>query len=209
MKYDLERARLAVEFLVNARYFPQHVRGLRAAIKKPRALPYKDDEEVLNELVVIGRQSEQAMENLIAVAKFKRKDDRGEYQRKFMKEQRDRWRKVYRLEERVTGRKLGLDERDRLAKEAQAQWLEERDAYIQTRTEQLRIQHDAEPTHEDRLAFISQFWANKDAELDAMLAEPPAQEHRIKRKKRVVVVQSTEDDTAMKAALKKLIDTKK
>lgn len=175
-------------------------------MQKPRALPYKDDEEVLNELLIIGRQHPQALENLIAVAKFKRDDDRGEYQRRFMKEQRDRWRKLFKLEERATGRKLTLDERDRLAKEAQAQWLEERDAYIEARTAQFKIQYGAEVSFEDRLGFIAQFWDNKVKELDAMLAEPPSQEHRIKRKKRTVVVAEPTDETAMKLALKKLID---
>lgn len=206
MKYDLERARLAVEYLVRSRYFPQHVRGLRSAVKKPRALPYTGDEEVLNELLIIGRQSLQAMENLVAVAKVKRDDDRGEYQRRFMKEQRDRWRKLFKLEERATGRKLTLDERDRLAKEAQQQWLEERDAYIEARNTQFKIQYNAEASFEDRLGFIATFWDNKVKELDAMLAEPPSQEHRIKRKKRTVVVSEPTDNTAMKLALKKLID---
>jgi hypothetical protein len=209
MKYDLERARLAVEFLVGSRYFPQHVRGLRSAVQRPRALPYKGDEEVLNELLIIGRQSEQAMENLIAVAKFKRDDDRGEYQRRFMKEQRERWRKLFKLEERATGRKLTLDQRDQLAKEAQSQWVEERDAYIAARTAQYKIQYDVDVTFENRLGFIAQFWENKGKELDAMLAEPPSQEHRIKKKKRTVVIQTPEDDTAMKLALKKLIDRQK
>ncbi|TDN70475.1 hypothetical protein [Paraburkholderia sp. BL10I2N1] len=210
MKYDLERARLAVEYLISTQYFPQRVKGLRHAVRKPRALPYSGEAEPLNELLVIGRQNEQAMENLISVAQYKRgAQSRGEYQRRFMKQQRDRWAKAVQLEERLFGKKLSLDERNILTREVQATWMEERDAYIEMRAAQQKIQFGTDASFEDRHMFIDQFWDRKDKELDAMLNESPAQSHHIRRKKRTVVVKENNKDGAMQQAFKKLIDRPK
>jgi hypothetical protein len=208
MEYNIERARRAVEYLVNTPYFPHRVRGLRGNVKKPRALPYKDEEEVLNELLVIGRQSLQAMENLIAMAEYKRDVDRVGYQRQYMADMRRRQRKAAQLEERRIGRKMNLDERVAFAHEVQGVWMEERDAYILKRVAQFKTQYQEEPTFDDKRAFIDQFWEIKEKELDAMLAEPVAPATNLFRKRKRVV-QVSEPDTAMSAALKKLIDNPK
>ncbi|MEM5400794.1 hypothetical protein [Paraburkholderia unamae] len=185
-------------------YFPHRVRGLRTEVQKPRAMPYKDDAEPLNELLVIGRQSLQAMENLIAVAEYKRNDDRNEYQRKFMAATRRRFKLAFELEARRIGRDLTLDERTRFMHELQAQWSEERDAYVVRRTEQVQQQIGA-VSHDDKREFISQFWDMKTQELLAMMSEakPPA----LRKKKRVVEV--AKPQTAMASALTSAIDKKK
>jgi hypothetical protein len=207
ISYDQQRAKAAVEYLVNTTYFPHRVRGLRTEVKRPRALPYKGDEEVLNELLVIGRQSEQAMENLIAVAEFKRDQDRNAYQRQYMAAQRRRFRWAVELEERRTGAKLGLDERNRLAHEVQAIWLEERDAYVERRAEQWIAQHGGEVSYDDRRIFIEQFWDQKNQELQAMLSEVPSADHVIRKKRRTVTVSTP--TTVMGQALQKAIDITK
>jgi hypothetical protein len=108
--YDLERARKAVQFLVDSSYFAHHIKKLRSTVHKPRSMPFKDDSEVLNELLTIGRQNLQAMENLIQVAEIKR-DDRNAYQRQYMAAKRQRDRKVIELEEVMVGKRLSVDER--------------------------------------------------------------------------------------------------
>jgi len=204
MKYDQNRARQAVKYLVETPYFPHRVRGLRTEVKRPRALPYTDEAEVLNELLVIGRQNLQAMENLIAVAAYKRDDDRNEYQRLYMAAQRKRFRMAVELEERRTGHKMGLDERTRFAHEVQALWLEERDAYVESRTVQVKQQFGEYPTHEDKKAFIEVFWQNKAAELQAMLAETPRPDHNLRKRRRVVQVTApSAPNTAMAQAFLK------
>jgi hypothetical protein len=210
ISYDLERAKAAVEYLVHVPYFPHKVRGLRTEVKRKRALPYKDeagDAEVLNELLVIGRQNEQAMENLIAVAAFKRDQDRNAYQRQYMAAQRRRFKIAVELEERRTGAKLGLDERNRLAHEVQAIWLAERDEYVERRAAQWVAQHGGEISYEDKRLFIEQFWDTKNQELQAMLSEIPNESHVIRKRRRTVTVAAPA--SAVGQALQKAIDSRK
>ena len=74
IKFDVARARQAVQYLVDTNYFSHHLRKLRSTVEKPRALPFKGEAEVLNELLLIGRQNLDAMEKLVALAEFKRDD---------------------------------------------------------------------------------------------------------------------------------------
>jgi hypothetical protein len=209
MKYDLERARRAVEYLVATPYFPHRVKGLRNEVTKPRAKPYKDDAEPLNELLVIGRQNLQAMENLIAVAEYKRDNDRGEYQRKYMADMRRRHKLAAQLEERNTGHRMTLDERKDFALEIQAEWMEERDSYVARRQAQYIAQFNTEPGFEDKRAFIEQFWEIRERELEAMLSEPSSPEHSLRKRKRVVQVNpagvSLTSSSAMAEAFKNLL----
>jgi hypothetical protein len=111
MDYNKARVREAVQYLVGSSYFHHHVTKLRSSVEKPRSMPFKDDAEALNELLVIGRQNLDAMENLISVAEFKR-GDKNEYQREYMAAKRQRDRKVCELEELMTGKPLVQAARD-------------------------------------------------------------------------------------------------
>ena len=176
--YDPERARLAVQFLVDSPYFHQHVRKLRTTVSRPRALPFKDDSEPLNELLVIGRQNPAAMENLIEVAQVKR-DDRNEYQRQYMAAKRQRDRKVILLEELLEGRKIPHDYRVRVLQRQYVVWNKERDQFISGL---------GEIPWAERNAQLRVFWERKESEIDELIEEAKKRGPVVRKRKRVVVV---------------------
>lgn len=176
ISYDLARARLAVQFLVDSSYFHHHIKKLRTTVEKPRSLPFKGDGEVLNELLVIGRQNAAAMENLIGVAEFKR-SNKNDYQRNYMAAKRQRDRKVYELEELMTGKALGQDARTKVLRRQYEVWNKEKAALLKSM--------DDAPWAERNEATRS-FWERKEHELDALITEAKAS-GPIKRKYRVVV----------------------
>jgi hypothetical protein len=198
--YDQKRVREAVQFLVDSPYFSQHVRKLRSQVKRPRALPFKDAAEPLNELLVLGRQSFKAMENLIAIAEFKR-TDRNDYQREFMAAKRARQRKVIKLEEVLTGRTLTVDQRARVLLRQSAIWEKEKDQYLERRAEGMA----QAPSWTERNNFIRDFWKLKETEIDSLLEEAHRVHDRTVKRKRVVEVEKPEKPTAMGEAMKKYL----
>lgn len=194
INYDLARAKQAVQFLVDSSYFHHHIKKLRSTVEKPRSMPFKDDAEVLNELLVVGRQSRQAMENLIEVAEFKR-SDKNEYQKNYMAAKRQRDRKVFELEAAMTGKPLGVEARTKLLRRQYEVWNKER-------TSMLDSLGDA--AWAERNEAIRKFWDRKEAELDALLAEAKAH-GPIKRKYRVTVEKKpkTEFGKVLANAIKK------
>lgn len=188
IEYDLAKARLAVQFLVDSSYFHHHIKKLRTTVEKPRSMPFKDDAEVLNELLVIGRQNVAAMENLIGVAEFKR-SDKNEYQRNYMAAKRQRDRKVYELEELMTGKALSQDARTKVLSRQYEVWNKEKTAYLKAQ---------GELAWSERNEATRQFWERKEHELDALIVEAKAN-GPIKRKYRVVV--DKEPKTAFGKAL--------
>lgn len=190
INYDHSRAKAATQFLVDDSYFAGHVRKLRTFVGKPRALPFKDKAEALNELLVIGRQNLQAMENLISVAEQKR-DDRNEYQRKFMAKKRARDRIVIAIQEARLGRKMTLDERkDALISQYKA-WEHDKNA-------ELARYPDA--TWDERNEIKNQFWEQIDAVLPEVLEEAKIQFAPVTRK-RTVEVKSKKPTSALKLAM--------
>lgn len=195
IEYDAERVRQAVQFLVDSSYFMHHTKKLRSTVKKKRSLPFKDDAECLNELLVVGRQSEAAMEALIEVAAFKR-PGRNDYQREFMAAKRRRDRKVLELEEALVGRQLGLDERNQVL-------LRQYDIWNKEKAGVLAQLGDAEWA--ERNAAIRDFWVAKEKEIDALTEEAKKSLQKTATRKRVVVVQpepTTQLGNKLKEALK-------
>lgn len=176
IEYDLARARQAVQFLVDSSYFHHHIKKLRSTVVKPRSMPFKDDAEVLNELLTIGRQNPAAMENLIGVAEFKR-SNKNDYQRNYMAAKRQRDRKVLELEELMTGKALTPDARTKVLKRQYEVWNREKTAYLKAQ---------GELAWAERNDATRQFWDRKESELDALITEAKAS-GPIKRKYRVVV----------------------
>lgn len=168
LKYDVERAQRAVQFLVDSPYTKHHVKRLRSVVKRPRSLPFSGDAEVLNELLVIGRQQYQAMENLIEVADFKRKE-KTPYMNAFMAAKRAREKKVVEIEETTLGRKLTLDERLALIRATRDRWNKERELHKDACTSQYRAHFNREPNWQQSNQFIKDFWMLKDVELDVLL----------------------------------------
>lgn len=180
--YDPNRARLAVQFLVDSPYYHQHVRKMTAAIERPRSLPFRDDSEVLNELIVIGRQNRQALTNLLHVAEHKR-DDRNDYQRQYMAAKRQRDRKALLLEELLEGRKLPHDYRVRLLQKQYVVWNKERDQFVTAL---------GDVSWTERNAQLRTFWERKEAELDELIEEARKRGPVVRKRKRVVVANPPE-----------------
>jgi hypothetical protein len=157
--YDMKRMRQAVQLLVDTPYFRHHLVKLRSTVLKPRALPFKDKLEVLNELLIVGRQSVEAMENLIQVAEFKR-TDRNDYQRIFMANKRKREKKIISLVQARTGQTLSLDERLAVLAEYAEAWRLEKEQFLQSL---------GAMTWEDRNAHTAEFWQLVDSQIEGDL----------------------------------------
>ena len=197
--YNHDRARLAVQFLVDDSYFAGHVRKLRNFAAKPRAMPFKDEAEILNELLVIGRQNMQALENLISIAEQKR-DDRNEYQRKFMAKKRARDNVVIKVQELKLGKKLSLDERKDVLLVQYKNWETEKDA---------EVARYPDATWEERNEIKRQFWEQIDAVLPEVLEAAKEQFAPVVRKKKVEISKPVSKNTTVKLAmLKALADAK-
>lgn len=195
-KYDIERVRQAVQHLVDASYFSHHLKKLRNTLKRPRALPYRGELEVFNELLILGRQSEEAFENLLKLAEFKR-EHKPTYQRDYMAAKRQRDRKVIELEQKLTGKKLNLEQRIQVLRKQYSVWNKERDAMLR------RVAH---LSWADRNVELREFWSKKEQELDQLLHE--ANTYERPKKKRVVVVKP-EKETALKGAMQKALDKRR
>ena len=159
--YDLARARAAVQFLVDTSYGPQHITKIKAYVAKTRGLPFKEDQECLNELIEIGRQNPDALEALLAIVASKR-SDKGAYQREFMAAKRKRDAKALKLKALLSGKKLDNSEKVAALSAQYGFWNAERDAYLAAQGE---LEWAA------RNAAIRTFWDTKEAELDELLGK--------------------------------------
>ena len=168
LKYDIGRAQKAVQFLVDSPYVKHHEKRLRNVVQRPRSLPFHGDAEVLNELLVIGRQNLKAMENLLDVVAHKR-EAKPPYMAGFMAAKRARERMAVETEELLLGRKLTLDERLHLIRGISARWAEEKKAHIDRCCNEYRTQIGREPQWLQKNQFIKDFWMLKDMELESML----------------------------------------
>lgn len=161
MQYNVNRAKEAMQYVVRSPYHSQLWRKIQAAAKKSRALPFKDEQEPLNELVHIGRQKYEALDNLYKIVQQKRRG-KTDYQREFMAAKRRRDRKFVRQQELVLGYKLDYDAR-RLALVAQYEvWHAQRDALLAK---------NKDVSWDERNDIIREFWAGVEQELDAAIQE--------------------------------------
>ena len=177
--YSLPRAKAAVQLLVEVSHFNDYVKTIKKNVARPRAFPYKDDKEVINELLVIGRQSLKALDNLIAIAEFKRsapEDKKNEYQREFMAAKRKRDKALCNLEETITGKPLSADKRRALLLKQYQRWNKEKEAH-------LSLCGDISWT--ERNAVIKDFWYSKDLEIEKA---QKAAEAKVKPKPRTTAV---------------------
>lgn len=184
-----------MQYLVDSSYAHHHVKRLRSTVKRPRALPFSDEAEVLNELLVVGRQNPEIMENLIALAASKH-DHRNDYQRQYMATKRQRDRKVIALEEKMAGKRLSNEQRATALKHQYDVWNRERDRLLQSMTD---------TSWHDRNARIREFWDAKEAELDALRTY--ADEHKQPRTKRVIHVPA-QPKSELGRKLRKALDSR-
>ena len=159
IEYDLKRAKLAIQYLVNATFSAHHIRKIWTAVKKPRSMPFKDDMEHLNELIKVGRQSEQALNNLLELVQFKR-GDAAAYMREFMRAKRARDAKYLALWQLENGKKLDREEQRQILIEKYFEWHAKKRDFL-------------EPygaiSYEERNALYKLFWTGIDKELDTKL----------------------------------------
>ena len=175
--YDIRRAKQAVQFLVECSYCYHHIKKLRNTVEKPRSMPFKDDTEVLNELLVIGRQNMQAMENLIAIAEMKR-GGKNDYQREYMATKRKRDKKVLQLEELMVGKPLTPTEKSMALQYQHAVWTKERGEFLKKQPDMTWLA---------RNEVVREFWDRKEQELDKLILM--AQERTPPKRKRHVIVE--------------------
>ena len=193
VEYDLNRAKKAVQLLVDVSHFSDYVKTLKKNVERPRALPYKDDLEVLNELLIIGRQDVKALDNLIAIAQFKRsapEEKKNEYQREFMAAKRKRDKAMCQLEEALTGRALSADKRRALLLKQYKRWNDEKDKH-------LSLCGDISWT--ERNAVIKDFWYAKDLEVAKAYKNAVAEQAKKVTKKRVVIARPLVREALIKA----------
>ena len=197
LTYDVERARRAVQYLVTYSYGKSKIRKLRNVVTLPRSMPFKGEEEVLNELLVIGRQCELAMENLIALALHKRPEP-NEVSAVTMSQRRRREAIAINYLRVMTGVKFTLDEAKEKASQLQSQWQQEKVVYIKQKLIEHRIAHDKEMAAVGRNYTLSQaFWGMKDEELARMKDETRRiLEQRAANKSRLTVVRA-KDETSL------------
>ena len=194
ISYDMQRAKQAVRFLVDSSYFHHHVTKLRNTVGRPRSLPFKDEAESLNELLAIGRQNLQAMENLIAVAEMKR-NNKNDYQREYMAAKRRRERKVLQLEELMGGKPLTSVARAKALQYQTAVWAKERDEFLKKQPDMSWLAKNE---------AVRQFWDTKEHELDQLI-EVARERGPVKRRRVVKVEQEakTSFGKALQSAIKK------
>lgn len=178
IEYDKNRTRQAVQFLVDSPYFHHHVVKLRSALRRPRALPFKGEAEVLNELVLIGRQNNEALENLVEVAEVKR-SDRNDYQREYMAAKRKRERLVVELESALSGKPLTLDDRAKVIAAQYKIWNKEKDQHLAAHADLPWV---------ERNRVTREFWELKERELVQLIEEARQRGPVHKHPKRVVHV---------------------
>jgi hypothetical protein len=196
ISYDKSRAKAAVQFLVDSSYFRHHVTKLRNTVEKPRALPFKEESEALNELLVIGRQNLQAMENLISVAEYKR-SNKNDYQREYMAAKRQRDRKVLQLEALMSDKPVAIPHRKAVLEHQYKVWNKERDTLLSRNK-------DLNWTERNRM--LKNFWDLKEAELNGLIEEAKKNGPVKRQPKRVVTVKQEPKSpfgSALANALKK------
>lgn len=159
IEYDLKRAKLAVQFLVNATFAPHHIRKIWTAVGKPRSMPFKGDMEHLNELIKIGRQSVQALKNLLELVEYKR-GDAAAYMRDFMRAKRARDAKYLAFWMLENGKKLDRDEQRKVLIEKYSEWHAKKREFLEPY---------GNISYEERNALYKLFWSEVDKELNAKL----------------------------------------
>lgn len=194
VEYDLKRAKKAVQYLVDTTYFGHHLRKLRSSVAKPRALPFKDEAECLNELLRIGRQNLQAMENLIEVAQFKR-DPKHNYQKEFMAAKRQRDVKVIKLEELLQGKKLTLDERRKLLLKQYETWRKEKEQFLASK---------GDISWAEKNALTKEFWLTREQDIEQLIEEAQKAQEGFRKHKRVVEV-TPPKQTVMRQKMKEAL----
>jgi len=186
VEYDIPRATAAVQFLVDDPYAVARYKALRKAITQPRRLPYKDEAEMLNELIKIGRQSPVALEKLIAVAEFKRNLSDVSYMASFMSHSRRRVKDTLQIEQTMLGQTYTHEERYEAEHRVKAQWAAEKEAFLVKAQEEYGA---GKLPHDQKIAMTRQFWARVDTLIEELKVRAETVKSKIEapRKRKVTL----------------------
>lgn len=187
--YDRTRLRLAVQLLVDSSYAHHHIKRLRSTVPRPRSLPFSKEVEVLNELLIVGRQNLSAMEALIELAESKR-DTKNDYQRDYMATKRRRDRKVLQLEELMVGAAIPHTQQLSVLQHQYSVWKREKDTLLASL---------GNSSWHDRNEKLREFWQTKEGELDALIEEAKVR-GPVRRRKVIHIKRQPKSDFGQKLA---------
>ncbi|MFZ6731950.1 hypothetical protein ACO0LG_08535 [Undibacterium sp. Ji42W] len=214
VNYNVARATAAVQFLVNDSYAASRYKKLRSAVARPFVLPFKEEKEVLNELVLIGRQSPLALEKLIAIAEFKRNVDDKTYMATLMAAQRRRVKDALFVEQTMAGVKYTHEERYEAERRIRTNWSNERAMLLEQETKKHEEKFGEPLPYETRREIIKLFWDRIDTLLVRLKKEAveKSEQVRVAKKYKVEVdkhIPETEVARKLTAALEAAEKTKR
>lgn len=199
----MDKARIAegLTLLVNTKEFSKRVKQVVDIVEDWQDTPllFGGALEPLNALIDVGLANRAALDKLVELAAKKRRTvpeaRRMDYQRKLMRDKRERLYKAVELEELVRGSNLRGDSKAKYMRDVQARWLKERQAYVASK---------GSLSWKQRNDAAGEFWRKVDERLERDLAEakqvldrPPV------KRKRVVTVDRPPPNTAMAKAFGK------
>jgi hypothetical protein len=166
--FEPERLRQAFGYLVHTPYFSHRMRTIENHLARFDSLPFEGDAVCLNDLLLLGRQSESSMNTLIEAARLLRATevgDRNGYQKVFMRDKRRRESLAVALYEKQGACTLSPVEREAFLAGVRRAWIAQRDAYVARWIKGLES-HGKSPSHEEKLECTKRFWVELDAILD-------------------------------------------
>lgn len=208
LKYDVRKTVVAVQFLVDDSFYTRHVRRIYSCVERPKTLPFRGSSECLNELIIVGRQSKDALGSLLALADFKR-DTHNDYQREFMATKRKRQARYITITEKTNKTQLSLTERRHLLIDQQKVWDAQRDEYVATNSALYKEKYGEEAGWTQMNAMKREFWMVLDAQLEVM--QEDADHLYVPKKREVILVKETTATkiTSMQKAFSAIVDKRK
>lgn len=160
---DKADIRKAVESLIKTNRYIEQKKYIEETVTmwSKRQIRFVGDDEVLNALVDLGLESQQALDNVFALIERKRRAiptaKKVDYQRDYMRQRRKRVMLATKLEQIVTGKKFTAEERTEFAAKLVADWTKQRE------TELAKF-----PTADwkERNEIVGQFWETIDRRLE-------------------------------------------
>lgn len=161
MHYDVNRAKSALNRLVDSPYYSQTWRKIEAATRHKNTGMFAGKDEDLNELVSIGVQNRKALSNLkkILFSKIKTKND---YMRDFMMRKRRREALAILVRQKINGSHMDLQERAAFLRMKHAQWEAEKAAVLK---------EYGDISWERRNELIAAYWDDLERRMKVMLNE--------------------------------------
>lgn len=206
LEYNVQRATQAVQYLVEYEYASAKIKKLRSCVKRARVMPFKGDEEMLNELLVVGRQSEDAMEKMISIVLYKRKSQNAK-QASFMSTKRWRFKMVIGAYEAITNEKLTIEQAQEKLVEASERWNLERDQHVALCKLEYARSFRTAAGWQQKNKFIKDYWETLQMTLQQAFDEATKiKQQRAANQQTMVVVKKPIDSLAQKKRVQDELD---